>query len=74
MAQITYTISDSNLPEFKMGFLASKPVPTDDEGNPIMSENAWIKEYGKRQFIREYKNGKHILAMQQAQLEDDLVT
>jgi hypothetical protein len=64
MASITYTISDAKLAEFKLGFLKVVPVPTDDLGNPTMSENAWIKEAGKKFFVDSYVAGKKLIAQE----------
>ena len=73
MAQITYIISDDKLAEFKSGFLKHCPVPTNRNGVPIMTENAWIKEWGKQKFIWAYKKGKHLFALEQSEIEKDLI-
>ena len=62
MAQITFTIDDANLQEFKLGFLKSRPVPLDASGNPTMTENACIREFGKRVYMNQYQRGKRAIA------------
>lgn len=54
MASVTYTIPDGKLAEFKLGFLNSCP-PTPEWGG---TDNEWIKEWGKLQFMRHYRVGK----------------
>ncbi len=75
MAQLTYTIADAKLAEFKLGFLKVYPVPLDDAGVPIMSENAWIKARGKRFFLEAYKGGKEMILNEgDAGIIEDIVT
>lgn len=72
--KITHTIADNKIAEFKLGFLKFHPVPLDENSNPIMSEGAWIKEWGKRKFMSAYKNGKSLLAMEASNPQTDLIT
>lgn len=72
MASIIYTIPDELLPEFKKGFLKSCPVFI-EEGELPMSENQWIKEWGKRQFLRAYRKGIKQLAEGRVKYKEDLV-
>ena len=58
MASITFNIPDDKLPEFKLGFLKRHPVPIDIGGNPTMTENQWLKQWGKQQYFQAYKTGK----------------
>ena len=53
MADITFTIPDEKLVDFKEAFLKIYPVPDDYEG----TENQWLKECIKRIIIRIYKAG-----------------
>lgn len=62
MASITFNISDDKLSEFKLGFLKRHPVPMDIDGNPIMTENQWLKQWGKNQYFQAYQTGKKQLA------------
>lgn len=62
MASITFNIPDDKLIEFKLGFLKRHPVPIDIEGNPAMTDNQWIKEWGKQRYFRAYQTGKKQLA------------
>lgn len=73
MITLTYTIADEKLDEFKAGFLKRCPVPKDEEGNPLYSDNAWIKEWGRRQFMSRYKGGKQSLATQTAIIENNII-
>lgn len=61
MAQITFTIPDAKLSEFKTGFLKARPVPLNPSGEPTMTENQWIKKCGKEFYYRSYYRGKRLL-------------
>lgn len=71
MPSVTYTISSQNYPEFKAGFLASTPVPTDRSGVPLYTEDQWVKEYGRRSFYQAYVSGKNILAERTSAPQDE---
>ena len=73
MAQVIYTIPDAKLDEFKTGFLAFVPVPTNDDGDPIMTESQWIKRCGKIYFINAYKKGKMILAHKAIEFTENII-
>lgn len=73
MAKITYTINDSKLDEFKTGFFVFVPVPTDANGKPEMTENQWIRQWGKMQFLNAYKKGKMMLAHKAVKLTKDII-
>jgi hypothetical protein len=75
MPQLTLTVSDEKYEdEFKPAFLCVHPVPLDEEMNPIMPEDMWVKEWVKRQIKEAYKQGKTKLAYESAEFEEDLVT
>jgi len=69
--QLTYTIDNAKFQAFKDAFLRADPVPTDDDGNPEMSENDWIKAEGKKFFLEKYKNGLLLLAKDTASVPDN---
>jgi len=71
MASVTYTIPDEKLTEFKLGFLKAHPVPCDDEGDPLFTDNDWIKEWGKRNFMSAYKRGKGLIMQESITPEID---
>lgn len=75
--QITLTIPDDKLLEFKTGFLAMCPVPKeyDEEGNllPLMTELQWFKEWIKRDVLRAYKHGKLKLAQESVQFDEGIM-
>lgn len=74
MTKIIYTITAENLIELEMGFLKVRPVPKDKKtGAPVMSEIAWLKECGKQFFMSGYRDGKKLLAREQAQIEKELI-
>lgn len=62
MAAITLTIDDAKLPEFKLGFLRSFPVPLNTDGTPQFTENAWIKRWAQLVLVDAYRQGKTLLA------------
>lgn len=75
MAKVTYSIQDgTKYDDFKLGFLRAVPVPIDPVTKaPIMSESAWIKEWGKRQFFDKYKSGKSMIANEMAVIDDEVI-
>lgn len=74
MATITHTIADNKLDAFKTGFLRRCPVPKDAHGNPEYSDNAWIKEWGRRQYMSKYLDGAKEAALEAASFEMDIIT
>jgi len=57
--QITFTIPDEKVKEFKGAFLRIYPVPED------MNENMWIKQCIKRMIYSVYEQGKQQLFQEQ---------
>lgn len=68
MAQITFNIPDNKLAAFKTGFLEEWPTP---DG---MSDNEWIKQWGKEQYIDAYKRGVRKLATKAALIDNDIIS
>jgi hypothetical protein len=74
MASVTITIPDAKLAEFKVGFLKCNPVPTDeDTGDPLFTEDAWMKEWARREYLKMYSRGKRQIATETATLDNDIV-
>jgi len=75
MTELTYQIDNAKLEEFKEGFLKEYPnTETDSEGDPLYTDNEWIKEWGKRKFLSAYRNGKRkILAEGDAGIDEDII-
>lgn len=67
MSKITFTISEDKFEEFKEGFLKCQPTPKD------MTDNEWIKEWGKQQYIRVYRIGKQQIAREHAIIDENIV-
>lgn len=67
--QITFTIPDPKLPTLKEGLLYLHPVPVDELGQPLYTENAWLKEY-IRQFVRD-EVARGLQSKQKAEIEFD---
>ena len=57
--QITFTISDEKISEFKSAFLQIYPVPEDT------NENQWIKRCIKRMIFSVYEQGKQQIFFEQ---------
>lgn len=68
MAQIIFDISDAKVPAFKAGFLKEWPTP---EG---MTDNQWIKQWGKEQYLNAYKRGLKTLAIEATEVDEGIVT
>lgn len=71
MVSVTYTIPDEKFDEFKEAFIRAKPVPLDDDRNPIMSENEWIKEWGRRAMFAIFSRGREELHRDTMQAIDE---
>lgn len=57
--QITFTISNEKVKEFKTAFLQIYPVPEDT------NENLWIKKCIKRMIFSIYEQGKQQIFLEQ---------
>ena len=62
MAKVTFTIDDGKLADFTEGFLKMKPIPTSEDGKPLMTEDEWISEWGRRIYFEIYRQGKQRIA------------
>lgn len=62
MAQITITIPDNKINQYKTWFLAYNPVPVPTDGSPQMSDMAWIKLCLKNYLLNQCKSGENKLA------------
>jgi len=45
---ITFTVADAAIPRVVAAIKGLYPVPTDENGDPLFSDNAWAKEYTRR--------------------------
>lgn len=75
MATITFTIPDQKLEAFKIGFL--KRIPNtlkDEESELVYTDNEWIKEWGKRQYLAKYKDGVQTIANEAAVIDNDILS
>ncbi len=70
---IILTIPANKLNEFKTGFLKSKPVPLDDDGNPTMTEPKWFKFWIKERAMHQYREGKRQLAEENIVIVEDVI-
>lgn len=73
MASITFNIPNDKLLEFKLGFLKRHPVPVDISSNPTMTENQWLKQWGKQQYFQAYQTGKKQLAYEDEPTDSSIV-
>ena len=72
---INFSIADEKITEFKLGFLKFKPnIEVNEKGDLVYTDAQWIKEWGKRQYLWAYKNGKIILAQEAVNFPTDLIT
>ena len=63
--QITFTIPDNKIDEFKSAFLQIYPVPAPiDEEEPI-DTNVWIKRCVKRMIFSVYEQGRQKIFREQ---------
>lgn len=68
---ITYTSEKPT--KFKAGFLRACPVPLDDDDQPTMTEDEWIKKWGKEQFLNQYRRGVQLLKRDEVVYESDII-
>ena len=74
MADITFTIPDNKLADFKAGFLRAIPVPVEIDGTPRYGENEWIKLCGKNRYVEAYRRGKKLIAEDSAQTDNEIIS
>ena len=76
MPSFTLTVSNAKFNEFKEAFLAHVPVPLDENEQPTMAENAWIKSVIIRKVKSVYREGRLILHRQQSKptVDEDIIT
>jgi hypothetical protein len=75
MPSITYTVTQSDYSDFKQSFLTAFPVPVEPfTGANLFTDEAWIKEWGKRTFLHAYKRGKKMIAESNAVINETIVT
>lgn len=58
MASVTFTIPNEKYAAFLSAFLSCHPVPLDpNTGKPTMTDNQWVKEWGRLQYWDSYRLG-----------------
>lgn len=58
MATLTFEIPDEKYAAFEEAFIECHNVPVDIEtGEPTMSRRAWIKEWGRLQYVAAARQG-----------------
>jgi len=72
MVELTLTVPDEKLEEFKAGFLKIYPIPDDWEG----TDNQWIKDKIVFTIKRIYKSGKIRIAQESLspEIDEDVIT
>ena len=53
MPQITITISTVNMQRFVDAAKFSRPIPNDEDGDPLYTDGAWARRRLKRMLARE---------------------
>ena len=77
---LTITIPDEKVNDFKAGFLAKCPIPMiedpDNEGEtiPEFTPKQWIKEWIRRDVLRAYRFGRKMLAEADAVIDEEIIT
>lgn len=74
MPTITFTIPPDKFDKFKKGLLHFYPVPTDENGDPLVAENTWLLRAAKQVFIDleyRYRNQQARIAAADAETHDD---
>jgi len=66
---IIFTINDLDYLDFKINFLKEQPLPSDS----TLSEDEWIKEWGRRQYLAIVERGKRKLAQELSMVEDKII-
>lgn len=58
MATLTFEIPDEKYAAFEEAFIECHNVPVDiGTGEPTMSRRAWIKEWGRLQYVAVFRQG-----------------
>ena len=58
MPSVTFTIDDMFYTEYKPKILAAFPVETDIAGQPVMTDDQWIKELVRRDIVGRFKTAR----------------
>lgn len=74
MVNITVKIKDLKMDEVEDGFTKIRPIPLDEDGNPLYKIKDWIALWLKDELFRYYKTGKIELARETTQpiIDEDL--
>lgn len=70
---IAYNILPDEIEEFKAGFIKRRPVPTNDQGVPLMTEQDWMQECGRHYFQTMYEQGARQIAHDAAQTLNSVI-
>jgi hypothetical protein len=71
MVNIVITIPADKVEELKLGFLKVYPIPTDRYGVPLYTEMEWAIYWIKKQLFEAYKEGKKMIAFENANPQID---
>jgi hypothetical protein len=78
---VTITIPNDKLDEFRLGFLKICPVPlvnVADPGDPLdmqpeMSELQWLKKVIRHGLLDKYRQGKMLLARESEDIDEGVI-
>ena len=62
---LTFTIADEAAPRIVAALTALFPIPLDEDGEPLFTDNAWAKEYTRRWWkaqVLRYEEGQSVEA------------
>ena len=62
---LTFTIADEAAPRIVAALVALFPIPRDEAGEPLFTDNAWAKEYTRRWWkaqVMRYEEGESVAA------------
>ena len=67
--EIVFIIDDLVYPEFKKDFLRERPIPPDSS----MSEDEWVKEWGRLQYLTAAERGKRIRYLEDMRMDSNII-
>ena len=62
---LTFTIADEAAPRIVAALKGLFPIPLDEDGEPLFTDNAWAKEYTRRWWkaqVSRYEEGQSVAA------------
>lgn len=71
--QIIITCPVNKVDEFILGYLTKRPIPLDNNGQPLFTIKKHIRNEIIKDAIRVYRHGKRQLAQETVQIDEEII-